>query len=105
MAKSTKSLVISGQTANGQATIAGVFKLFDTFGIPLDLIIEALNEHSYLVDWYQFVLDARKAGWKTKRIHSAIDACLADVNCYSGDYINHLKQQLEIIDYGNKLNQ
>ena len=105
MAKNAKSLIISGQTVDGKLTVAGVFKLFDTYGIPLDLIIETLNEHSYLVDWYQFVLDAKKAGWKTKRIRSAIEACLTDVSCYSKDYNIHLKERLEVIDYGNRLNQ
>lgn len=88
------TLEFSGKTEEGQYVVSGVFKLFDTYGMPLDIITELLYNNSVLVNWYQFISDAKKAGWKNKRIKSAIESAVVDSDCFSRDYIEKMRGRL-----------
>lgn len=56
--------VIKGKTTDGKIVISGkeVFKLIDTYGFPLDLIYDILNEKNIIFDFYEFIVSAIDSG-------------------------------------------
>lgn len=77
-------LTIVGQTGDGHYLFSGVFKLSDTYGIPLEITLENLRKKKYLVAWDIFIKDALKAGWKPKKILATIEAGLVDSGTHRG---------------------
>ena len=63
-----------GETEDGKDVVSGVFFLRDTEGFPLDIIALELKEHNMVMALDEYVRDARKAGWKDKRIKNDITA-------------------------------
>lgn len=43
MRKSKNKMFIAGKTVDGKKVVGGLFKYFDTTGIPLDIIFEQLK--------------------------------------------------------------
>lgn len=91
-----KVLKILGKTIDGKIVVSGAFKLFDTYGVPLDFTIDTLCNHNMIIDWMQFVSDAKSAGWKDKRIESIIEYGLIDSNCYSKDDISNILSRINL---------
>ena len=46
-----------------------IFKLVDTWGLPLDIIVMELRERGLGFNVLQFAQSAKKAGWKSGRVH------------------------------------
>ena len=57
-----------GVTESGAIVVGGVFKLMDTIGLPLDIIVQELKQRNIIPAWDHFILDAKAAGWKQKTI-------------------------------------
>lgn len=58
------------ETVDGKPVIPGLFKLYDTHGLPLSLACNLIYEHDAAPNWLEFVLDAKKSGWSDKKIMS-----------------------------------
>lgn len=56
--------VFRGKTIDGKIVISGkeIFKLIDTYGFPLDLIYEILNEKNIIFDFHEFIISAIDSG-------------------------------------------
>ena len=70
-----------------------MFKVHETYGIPLELMIEQLDKHSYIIDWINFYEDSLKDGWNPRTTLSKIEVALFD-SCgkvYSSEVITRLK--------------
>lgn len=67
---------------SGMLSGADIFKLRDTHGLPLSVIIERLYEMGSMVDWLGFIIAAAKAGWKGEKtkseIYSSLEEALID---------------------------
>lgn len=74
------TLVITGKTQDGRQVVGGVFKLFDTFGIPLDMVLMNLEDHGLVVDWPDFIEAALIQGWKMKTVVSRLGEAIPDVH-------------------------
>lgn len=68
----------SGETTDGKTVVCGVFRLFETEGLPLDVIFEALKDHNSIPDWERFVQEAEMAGMKRARVLSKLDSAIVD---------------------------
>jgi hypothetical protein len=71
-------LVQSGTTQDGRTVVRGVYRLYETEGLPLDVILDALIAHNAIPDWTAFVVEAELAGMKLDRILSKLDAAIVD---------------------------
>lgn len=71
-------LSVSGQTTDGITVVRGVFRLYETEGLPLDVLFEALKERNCIPDWKVFVQEAEGAGMKLDRVLSKLDPAIAD---------------------------
>lgn len=59
--------------------IDGLWYLYDTEGVPLDVIVQAVRDRGQVVDWAAFVADAQRAGMSTKRLAAKIREVAGDV--------------------------
>jgi alanyl-tRNA synthetase len=75
-----------------------VFKLIDTQGISLDILLDSFKQRNLVVDWIDFYDRAIKSGWKLKTIKEKIKYPIIDV--YGNDYANFI---LESVDIYSKL--
>jgi alanyl-tRNA synthetase len=90
-------LRIIGRTTDGQLALGGVFRLEDTFGIPLDFALHVLKNNGLVPNWVDFYTQARSNGWKHKTVIQKLSQALVDV--YGPQFrdtvierLNHLKE-------------
>ena len=55
-----------GVTPEERPVFNGIFKMVDTYGMPLEILLDIMKERGFVVDWLQFYKDAEKAGWPIK---------------------------------------
>ena len=60
-----------GTTTDNRIVVDGVFRLMDTVGLPLDIIVQELKDRNLVPAWDEFILDAKNAGWKGKTIRES----------------------------------
>lgn len=58
--------------------VQGCFKIYDTHGLPLDIIIDNLEGMGRRADLHDFTKAAKKAGWKVDKTITTITSALSD---------------------------
>lgn len=71
-------LKLVGKTESGTLVLSGVFKVYETLGIPLDAIFDCLKERNAIPDWLCFYVEAVGAGMKHDRILSKLEPAISD---------------------------
>ena len=74
--------------------LTGAFKLADTLGIPLELILLECRDHNFVIAWDVFIEDARKHGWTDKTIRKKILGAINEV--YNAEYITEFISRLDL---------
>ena len=69
---------VTGKTVEGQPVVKGLFRLFDSSGIPLSDIFNQCRLSGIQPDWQQFVKEATEAGWKMKTVKTRMSEALND---------------------------
>lgn len=69
---------IVGKNKEGNYIVNGVFSIYETNGIPLDILFEQLRLNNYIPDWFQFVVDAVESGMDKNRVISMLDSSISD---------------------------
>ena len=49
-----------------------IFKLVDTFGLPLEIIVLELRDRKMAFNVAEFIQSAKKAGWKKERVYNMV---------------------------------
>ena len=52
---------VSGKTVDGFTVVTGVYKFYETNGMPLDVLFETLRNRKMTPDWLSFMLEAVEA--------------------------------------------
>lgn len=86
---------IIGQTTDGKAVLAGVYKTFETHGLPLDILLDVLLQKDAIPCWMSFYREASAAGMKHERILSKLEGPLSDV--YGGEFQKVVFAKLELL--------
>lgn len=68
----------SGVTSDNKKVISGIYKIFESHGIPLDIIFSILKEKNVIPDWIDFYRSARKVGMSHDRIISKLEEAIND---------------------------
>lgn len=85
-----------GTTPDGKTVVTGLFKVYNTIGLPLDVIVESLDQSGCVVDWGDFYVEARRCGMSREAILVRIEDALHDVfGGAADDAIERFKQSLE----------
>lgn len=72
-------LKVVGKSTDGKDVIGGIFKLADSYGIPLETTLTYFRDNNKLVAWDVFIQNAQKAGWSNHKIKVTIQAAVNDV--------------------------
>lgn len=58
--------------------LGNVFALYNSRGIPLDIVFGILRQQNAIPCWISFYEDARECGWKDEKIVTTIEQFLRD---------------------------
>ncbi len=75
-------------------SMPGVFRLADTHGIPLEILVQIIDDRGMVVAWDLFVDDARSHGWQDKTIRRKAIAAIAEN--FPRDYLVDFTKRLDI---------
>jgi hypothetical protein len=81
-----KSLLYFSGTSNGKPVVAGIYKFFETTGLPLDTIFFLIKQKDMVIDWtelYDSIINMPH-----KRKIAKIEEAISDV--YGNDYCKHI---------------
>lgn len=68
----------SGITSDNKLVFSGVYKLYETIGLPLDIIFSCFRERNWVPDWNDFYLKSLSSGMEHTRIISKLDEAISD---------------------------
>lgn len=74
----------AGKTEGDKVVIGGWFYMVTTHGIPMDVVVDQLNQLGYMPDWLDFYFTAISEGWNPKRTIGRLTLVVADV--YGQDF-------------------
>ena len=87
---------IVGKTEDGQKVVSGVFKLFDTLGLPLEDVFTQCKKNNYLPSWTHFYNDAMKQGWKHKTIMTKLKDSMYGI--YEDEWVKVVLERIAILE-------
>ena len=74
----TKDFKQVGITPEGKLVMGGVFKFYDTKGMPLPILFMLMQDNNMIPQPLMFYDDATKGGWKHKTIMSKLEEAYCD---------------------------
>ncbi len=86
-------LEVAGITPDGKQVIKGIFRFYETVGLPLDVIVHYLKDKDCIPSWYDYFLEATEAGIPPERVKSRLEEVILDV--YGRAYWEGVKERLE----------
>jgi len=72
-----------------------MFRMVETYGIPLDIVVLFLDQRGIVPDWLHFYEMGVKSGWKPEGIVSKLDEAIVDV--YGPDWRDQWKRRFDAI--------
>lgn len=69
---------VIGKTSDGKPVVTGVYKLYSTHGLPLDVLFIGILSRSYMVCWLTLYRDGIRAGIKPNKWVTMIESALHD---------------------------
>lgn len=88
-----KQFKVVGKTTDNKLVVTEVYKLYETHGIPLDIIFEFLNNHNMIPDWNMFCIEATNAGIKIERVLGMLADPISDT--YGPEYREYILNKLK----------
>lgn len=76
--RSQTKFAIVGKCAD-KHIVDGVFSIYETHGVPLDIILSRLNQDNLLCCWPSFMESSIQAGWNPRSTLAKIETACADV--------------------------
>ena|SRR5579885_1614453 len=76
--KSKTGLSQTGITPEGKRVMNGVYKYYETHGLPLDVLFTVFIRKDWIPDWISFYQEARAAGMEHSRILSKLEEAISD---------------------------
>ncbi len=90
---------VAGKTEDGRLVVKGIYRLYETSGIPLDFLFDYIHSNNMVVSWLDFHQEAQGNGMKHKRIISKLEEPV--VGNWGAEYWEVVKHNL-IAYFGNK---
>lgn len=75
---------IVGKTTDGKLVISGVLRFEETFGLPLEIIFEYLQENNLVPSWLHIMDESRKQGVNESKFLTKLETCVVSV--YGKEY-------------------
>ena len=77
--RKSPKLIPVGKTEDGKLVVKGLFRLVDTYGLPLEVAVHHLNEQGLMPSWLEFWRMAGKSGWKPSSTYQKLLVVVSDV--------------------------
>lgn len=71
-------IVIIGETTDGKKVVDGIWKTFETHGLPLDIIFTLCIRKEWMPDWIELYKQMRHSGMEHSRITSKLEEAIND---------------------------
>jgi alanyl-tRNA synthetase len=84
---------IVGRTEGGVDVVSGVYRFYETHGLPLDVVLETLKSREAMPCWTAFYQEATAAGMKHKRILSKLEESISDI--FGSSFCAHVLGKLQ----------
>jgi hypothetical protein len=88
------ALKVVGKTEDGRLVVSGVFRYYETIGIPLDVLFDCLRQKRFIPDWLSFYAEAIRAGMQHDRILAKLEPALSDA--FGGEFRDRVIKTLEV---------
>jgi hypothetical protein len=72
-------LIKVGETQDGRPVFGGVYKITETAGVSLDVVLDCITGAGGVVAWPLYVDDAVAAGMKRERVLGRVEEATSDV--------------------------
>lgn len=82
----------AGRTVVGTTVVTGVYRFFETHGLPLDVLVDGLRERGYMPAWETIVDDTVAAGMERSRAISKVLEAASDV--YGARFASEVEKRL-----------
>ena len=82
MAKQLFSIV--GRTLENDPVVAGIFRFKESYGMPLVVIFDNLQNRSMVPSWFHLLEEAKKAGVNQEKFMTELEYSIIDI--YGMDY-------------------
>jgi hypothetical protein len=81
-----------GETVDGKIVVSGVYKLYETEGLPLDIIFTLCIQKGWVPSWIDLYKECLAAGMSHNRILSKLEEAIQDSfgKEYAGEVISKL---------------
>lgn len=76
--KSECPIYVVGETTDGRKLVDGVWAMYETHGLPLDVIFDVLIQKESIPDWIALYKQMRESGMQHSRILSKLDEAISD---------------------------
>jgi alanyl-tRNA synthetase len=70
-------ITITG-TSDGKMVVDGIWKIFETHGLPLDIILTLCLNKGWVPDWIALYKQMKQSGMKHGRILSKLEEAISD---------------------------
>jgi hypothetical protein len=87
----------SGITTEGKRVVSGLYKLYETIGLPLDIILSVFHQKDWIPDWINFYCAALSAGMRHTRIISKLQEAISDV--YGSEWSDIITSKLNTLQH------
>jgi hypothetical protein len=75
---------IVGKTPDGQLVISGLLRFEETYGLPLEDILEYVKNNNLVPSWFHVIDEAKKQGVNIHKFLTKLESCVVVV--YGRDY-------------------
>ena len=96
MKKNADFLIQTGITTDGKMVLDGIWYAFETYGLPLDIIISICKERDAIPDWILLYQQMKKSGMKHDRIISKLEESISD-SFFGKEFCNVVVSRLDEI--------
>ena len=76
--KSNNYITIIGETPEGKVVVDGIWKTYETHGLPLDTILDVCVQKNWMPDWIKLYIQMVSSGLKHVRILSKLEEAIND---------------------------
>ncbi len=90
-----------GHTIEGKPVVSGVYRVFETHGLPLEVLLQGLQDKGVVPCWMSLYREASAAGVPHERILSKLDQAVSD--SYGKDFRDNVIRSLQRLHEAGKL--
>ncbi len=84
---------IVGETTDGKLVIKGILKFEETYGLPLEDILEYMKENDFVPSWYHLIDEAKIQKVNMNKFLTKLETCIVTV--YGKSYYKLIWKDIE----------